>query len=262
MKLNKRLMVTGTLRFDTAFHLGSGDEGEGATDMGVLLDYKGEPCLPGSSLKGAFRSAAESLAEHLGMSTCFLEKSHSWCAGGNEKLSKERLKELEKAQSRDVNQILDEALCDTCKLFGSSLARGFVRFRDAQLLSWAEVLEKRDGVGIDRDSGTAVDRVKYNFLVVPQGASFEFHLEAENLNAAQEGLILAVVLQWQRGVSLGGMTSRGLGHAILESVEVREVDLTDSTQRLAYLLDGATQTLDPQQLMDRVRTACEEVSHA
>jgi CRISPR/Cas system CSM-associated protein Csm3 (group 7 of RAMP superfamily) len=57
-----KIKITGTLTFETAFHIGSGKEGELATNMGVLIGADGAPILPGSTLKGNFRSFGERLA--------------------------------------------------------------------------------------------------------------------------------------------------------------------------------------------------------
>jgi CRISPR-associated RAMP protein (TIGR02581 family) len=256
MRLDRRLKVTGMIEFRTAFHLGSGGEGAGASDLGVLTDHEGTPLLPGSSLKGVFRSTAESLAEHLGMRACFLEREHPWCAGGSIELGRKKLKQLETARGAEVDAILAE-LCDVCRLFGSSLARGKLSFHDAVAESWAQVLEVRDGVGIDRDSGTAVDKVKYDYEVVPAGARFRFTMGGENLTDGEFALVAVVVREWARGVQLGGMTSRGLGAAVLEDVRFETVELADPSQRLEYLLNGTMRALEPERLETLIRQTIE-----
>ncbi|MBI5526472.1 MAG: CRISPR-associated RAMP protein [Deltaproteobacteria bacterium] len=263
MKLASRFRITASIRFTTAFHLGSGSEGSDFADMGVLTDHTGAPALPGSSLKGVFRANAESLAGHLGMWTCFLEKRHEKCAGASQDLARARLKDLDKAANGiEVEGILSNSLCDVCRLFGSQLARGKLRFHDARIKSWAGALELRDGVGIDRDSGTAVDGVKYDFEVVPAGAVFDFTLDGENLNSIEFALVAATLLEWERGVSLGGMTSRGLGKAILEDLGVRRVDLENPAARLRYLVDGNMQDVPKDDLRAVVRAQVEEAAHA
>lgn len=257
MKLDKRLEIKGRIRFETAFHIGSGSGGAGASDMGVLLDHGGQPVLPGSSLKGVFRSTAEALAEHLGASTCFLDKLQKICAGGNEDLAKDRLEKLSRASAAEIDQILSSSLCDTCRLFGSVLSKGKIRFSDAPVLEWAGALEIRDGVGIDRDSGTAVPRVKYDYEAVPAGASFAFTMTAENLTEREQALVFVVLGEWQRRFHLGGMTSRGFGAARLVDVELSAVDFSEPDQRLAYLLDGTTKTLDAAEVRHAVELALE-----
>ncbi len=257
MKLESRIRIVGTIEFNTPFHLGSGEEGAAAADLGVRLDVNGAPVLPGSSLKGVFRSTAESLAEHLGMKTCFLDRQQGWCAGSSEELSKRQLERLETADGPTVDRILAENVCDVCRLFGSLLARGRLRFQDAMVESWAGVLEIRDGVGIDRDAGTAVVGVKYNYEVVPAGATFKFLLDAENLAPRERALVAVVVREWERGVRLGGMTSRGMGAAHLKNVDIRQVDLSDRSQRFEYLLHGTMPSLTADQIEAEIRNGLE-----
>lgn len=266
MQMTKRYRITGILAFSTAFHLGTGEEGRSASDMGVLLDKRGQPLLPGASLKGVFRTTAERLCHYLGLTTCFLDKHQEACAGGNQDLAKKKLQDLAKARSEAaIEEILQEDLCDVCRLFGSSLARGKLWFKDAPCRAWAGVIEKRDGVGIDRDSGTAVDGVKYDYDVVPSGAEFAFELLGENLQPKEERLVQMVLLEWSRDVRLGGMTSRGMGAAVLrgekegEEASFFRVDLRQGQERLAYLLEGTMARVPLSEIKSEVRKALEDV---
>jgi CRISPR-associated protein Csm3 len=244
MKLERLYWIDGTLAFTTAFHLGSGGEGEGAVDAGVLRDAEGLPLLPGSSLKGVFRATAESFAAHLGMQACFLDRSNERCASGSEKLAKECLKKLEKPITpAEVVTLVRGNVCDVCMLFGSPLARGRIRFHDASLMKWAGHTENRDGVGIDRDAGTAVPQIKYDFEVVPRGAEFSFRVELENPTDRELALVTVVLREWERGARIGGKTTRGLGNAELRELGVQTIDLRDKAQRRAYLLSGARTTV-------------------
>ena len=73
----QKVKITGKLTFHTAFHIGSGKEGELSTDMGVLLDPDGKPILPGSTLKGNFRAFAERLVPYLNMTACLMDATLS-----------------------------------------------------------------------------------------------------------------------------------------------------------------------------------------
>lgn len=264
LSLQNRVRLSGTLVFQTAFHLGTGNEGESGTDMSVLLDHAGKPLLPGSSLKGVFRSTTERLCHFLGASTCFLDRHHATCAGGNQKLAKDCLNDLHNAKSeKEIESILDENLCDVCKLFGSSLAKGKVFFQDSPCKSWAGVLERRDGVGIDRDSGTAVPNVKYDYDVVPANAAFDFLMQAENLTEKEERLLQLTFVEWTNEVHLGGMTTRGFGAAKLEKPEYQHIDLRRPEHRLPYLLDRKMQILALDEVKANLRKGLElEAAHA
>ena len=255
--LFNRVKISGTIEFLTAFHLGTGKEGESMTDLGVLVDIDGTPLIPGSSLKGAFRSTAERIAHLINLESCFLNPAGS-CPGGNQEAGKKANERLEKAKSdEDIDEILSE-LCDTCLLFGSTLARGKVYFRDALCEDWAQIIEVRDGVAIDRDSGTAAHRAKYDFEIIPRGATFQFELYAENLSPEEELLLKLTALEWSREVRLGGKTSSGLGLGKMNSLKYKRVDLTDPAQCVDYLCSGEMkEEYNQEQLSENVRKELE-----
>jgi len=120
---HQKIKITGTLIFDTAFHIGSGKEGELATDMGVLKDEQGWPVLPGSTLKGKFRANSEKLAGYLGASACLLDRSLSEidCVGDQDYFKKinEEFKTI-KGERNKLNW-LGKHTCSICQLFGSPL---------------------------------------------------------------------------------------------------------------------------------------------
>ena len=65
-ELKNRYIFSGTLIMDTPLHIGAGGEISTVTDSPILRDASGRPIIPGSSLKGAFRTAVERLAPSLG----------------------------------------------------------------------------------------------------------------------------------------------------------------------------------------------------
>lgn len=236
--LTRKVKISGILVFDTAFHIGSGREGELATDKGVLLEPDGRPLLPGSSLKGSFRTTCERLAPHLGLNACLLDTAMSGvpCVNGSNDIRKAAAEAL-KSQKDKLAFLADHTrTCHVCQLFGSQLQASRIFFADATLLSWGGSLQIRDGVGIDRDSGTARDGLKYDLEVVPQEAKFSLTFDLENPNDQDLALVGAALAEWGQGVRLGGLTSRGLGRARLESQEVAEVNYADPKQLANYLI--------------------------
>ena len=231
--------LSGELVFDTAWRFGSGKEGETMSDLGVLLDTMGQPVLPGSSLKGRFRSTCESLAHSLGLSACFLDHEASGipCVSDVDYYHRVR-PEYRQASASDLESRLewiDGHTCDVCKLFGSPVMAGRIRFSDALLREWAGIVQVRDGVVIDRDSHTAVDRLKYDYEVVPPGAKFSLAIELENPGNQELAIVGASLIDWASGSSLGGFTSRGLGRFHLESLSLSSADLSDPQQRIRFL---------------------------
>ena len=249
MRLQGRIRIKGTISCRTALHIGSGEGGEANSDMGILRDPQGEPFIPGSSLKGVFRSTAESMADLINLEACFLsEASGVSCASADQKLSKRVLKEIGSMQrdgrTKDLEEYVAGNTCDVCKLMGSPLAAGKMSFRDAGIMVWAELVEIRDGVCIDRDAGTAIKGAKYDYEVLPRGATFKFEIAVENPNGNDKALIAAVLLDWKRSFRLGGMTSRGLGEVVLTDLTIEEVDMTERDQLRDFLVTGAMTTMD------------------
>jgi len=136
---------------------------------------------------------------------------------------------------------LDHNLCDVCKAFGSPFMASRVYFHDAPVNEdgWMGLTQVRDGVGIDRDSGRAVDRIKYDYEIVPPDTFFDFSLTVESSDAKTLGLVALALHELQQGnVPLGGIRSRGLGRCALENATVEYIDFADLT---AYLLEGEWQ---------------------
>jgi CRISPR-associated RAMP protein (TIGR02581 family) len=238
--LERKITIKGRLAFDTAFHIGSGREGEMATDMGVLLEQgSGRPILPGSSLKGKFRATAERLAGYLGLSACLLDTGLS----GVKCVTDEAYRQLKHDDFRTMKNDQDKLnwlagnVCGVCALFGSPLHASRIYFSDGRLEDWSGAVEIRDGVSLDRDSETARDGLKFDFEVVPAGAAFALQIDLENPSQTELALVGAVLAEWNHGVRLGGKTSRGLGLARLDSLDLSQVDYTDPDQRLAFFLE-------------------------
>jgi CRISPR-associated RAMP protein (TIGR02581 family) len=226
-ELQNRLEVSGVLHCETAVLVGTGRETAQA-DIGVMRDFFGRPFIPGSSMKGALRSAVERRAQWLGLRSCRLADGEpclttqdNWGAvfrGENipGETAPERLQ-------RQKMLIEDPAyLCDSCRVFGSPVFAGKVRVDDLPLQEEFErlgdrLVEVRDGVGIDRDTGTSAYRIKYNFEVVPSLTAFRFHMEAENLERAQLALLALGLCELADGaIAIGGASSRGLGRCHLD----------------------------------------------
>lgn len=234
----RKVAISGILRFETAFHIGSGREGELAADMGILREPDGRPILPGSSLKGNFRAFAERLSGYLGFTACLLGAGAPdvKCVG-DENYRKSVYDEFKKLK-REHEKLawIEDKTCGICKLFGSPLQASRIFFSDGRLIRGGHSVEIRDGVCIDRDTETARPGAKYDFEVVPAGAEFQVSIDLENPENEELGLIAAVLAEWENGFRLGGFTSRGLGKVLLTNTTVRQINYNDPAQLKAYLL--------------------------
>lgn len=236
--MNRRIRISGNLFFDTAFHIGSGKEGELATNLGVLREADGSPVLPGSTLKGCFRSFAEKISGYLGLEACLLDSTLSGkpCVSDTEinKKSGEEFREL-KTESKKI-EWLNRKTCDICRFFGSPFQASRIFFSDGTLTKWNNRIEIRDGVCIDRDTETARPKAKYDFEVVPDGTSFHIIIDLENPEVKEIAIVAAVLAEWESGFRLGGFTSRGLGRVRLTDKKVETVDYNNFEQLKDYLL--------------------------
>ena len=239
-QLEKKIRLTASLVFDTAWRIGSGKEGQTTSNLGVMIDSKGQPILPGSSLKGKLRSTCEVLSHALGLSACMLNHAASGvsCTSDINHYSRVLREAYQEALGQGLQARLkwiDENTCDVCKLFGSAVQTSRLWLSDGKLEAWASVMQVRDGVVIDRDSRTAVDNLKYDYEVVPPNSRFELCVDLENPTDSDLALLGAGLFEWCAGSSIGGFTSRGLGRFHLKDVKISGVDMSDSGQLVNFL---------------------------
>lgn len=221
--LHRRVRLTGVLTTRTGLRIGAGSGDSDAVDLPVLRDAEGFPFIPGASIKGVIRSTLESLLprepEPAAAWACDPLDRDASC--GSHGQSRGRYRSRAEAEAK-----LGDA-CTVCRLLGSQVLASHVRFSDALVLDrdGPPPIERRDGVGIDRDLKAAASKIKYDFQVVPPGVRFGVELFADNLDDTQLGLLLVGFDQLAEGfTALGGFTSRGLGRVELRWTGVTEVD--------------------------------------
>ncbi|GIX08055.1 MAG: CRISPR-associated RAMP protein [Candidatus Poribacteria bacterium] len=249
-----RWIVDGTLQMRTALSIGSRVSLMPAgSDLPVMKTPEGVPLIPGSSIKGVVRSHLEQLLRALDSLDRRLHGVRLWaCDPLDEQqrcVSAKRKDELHQAaqevareQSVEVDKVFAQKLweesCTACRLFGSPWMASRVSFQDALLQNqedlphWTEV---RDGVGIDRDLGSAKAGIKYDFETVPAGSQFRIRVVVENASEEEVGLLLFALESLRRGeLPVGGKTTRGVGWGELVELRVRRFDKA----RLVDLLAG------------------------
>lgn len=222
---DNRTIVTGELVALDPIHIGSSAKeslNPIELDSPVLKDAMGNPVIPGSSIKGVVRSQFERV-----MRSLVPDGSGSCGVFGKENcLTPEEKKHLTPEQ-------LYEKSCQTCRLFGGIAVAGKLRFKDASYISQNGKVcqyEKRDGVGIDRDTGAAAGSAKFDYEIVPRGSRFRFALIAENLDAEQKKQLEFIVALLEGTLipddylAFGGKTTRGLGRMRLENTHTETVD--------------------------------------
>lgn len=246
-QLGNRYVFTGHLVMQTAFHIGGGRLTLSSSDSPVVLTPDGRPFIPGSSFKGSLRSTTEKIVPALPasaeLSTCALielskEEKEAAKKEGRFVCSSLRQREIaaaHRANPRDATVYTEarKGLCSTCKLFGSPFTASHLSIEDLYLadLAWEDgLIQRRDGVAIDRDSEKARDRLKYDFEVVPATTAFQFHMTLENASAQDLQLISIGLSEFVNGHgTIGGMRSRGLGACTLNDLKVTKVDLENAS---------------------------------
>ncbi len=240
-----RTVITGTLEAIDPIHVGaSARESLNPVDLDahVLKDATGNPVIPGSSIKGAVRSRFEAVMRGLGERVCdIFDERDASC------VSKYKQAEIRRMDSWSDLQKAEEfykSSCTVCKLFGGRAIAGKLRFKDCSFIGDRCVYEKRDGVGIDRDTGAAKQGAKYDFEVIPKGSCFDFTLIAENLDE-QQFRYLEFILRMLEGrdlagdyLAVGGKTTRGMGRVCLKNVTRETVDSATLRQQLLGQLNS------------------------
>lgn len=195
-------------------------------DSSVLKDSRGYPVIPGSSVKGVVRSWFESVLRGAGVNVCDVLDKNNYCTKKYEKEIKEEKRDKEKAELAYMYS------CEACRLFGGREIAGKIQFKDCYLIGEPS-FELRDGVGIDRETGAAKTSAKYDFEIISKDSEFSFYLTAENLDEKQQKYFEFIVEGLKSGdLSIGGMTTRGLGRFKVKDIEIEAVTKDDIKKRL------------------------------
>jgi CRISPR-associated RAMP protein (TIGR02581 family) len=229
--------------------------GANMTPMVTYRSGNAEVFLPGSSLKGVFRS-------HLEKIICSVEPQvvcdPFWSLSGSHrrtenletrqrdflpscgdefKRRKDRFKksqgerrqadfpELDESNDPTRTNVIYRDSCPTCRLFGSTSFIGRVSISDAYLVSADQgLVERRDGVGIDRLTGGASHSAKFDADVVRPGVEFLTTIYIRNFEIWQLGMLFQVVRDLEAElVRIGSGRSRGLG-MVKASIDMQERD--------------------------------------
>ena len=204
-KLEKRLILSGTIEAVTPLHIGSGQREMDIeeVDMPILRAPNGDPYIPGSSLKGRVRAEAERIARSKGMEVCTPPNVKQMC--GSLKRS-------------------PEEFCIACRIFGTAgtiSVASKVKFRDAYPIEKVEEYLERTGIAIDCAKGTVSGGALYTIEAVPAGKTFSLEIVAENLSPEELSLLKAA-LKSMEDSAIGGSSSRGFGKVKLRFTKLQE----------------------------------------
>lgn len=174
--------------------------------------------IPGSSIKGVFRSYSEKICRSLradsqSVPVClpYLGPSKEMSTAEREQASCGLQFDSLKKVSVPSQEVYHHS-CPTCRLFGSHGFIGRFAVSDAYPVDSATLVEEiRDGVAIDRLTGGAAAGAKYDLEVLTRG-EFTTTIEIRNFERWQLGLVALVLRDMEDGlVRIGYGKSRGLG---------------------------------------------------
>ena len=204
-----RWTIEADLILQSATHLGG--ESTEPTDMMVLRDARtARPLLPGTSLAGALRSH---LADVLGG--------------------------YRTPEDARVAQLFDGARGND-----DVSQSPVIVFDSLGELPDGHPLETRDGVQIDTARGTAEDRKKFDFEVLPAGTRFPLRFDLLVSSADDEAELVSLLVTALGGLSsaeiaLGARRSRGLGAVRTKGWRSVRYDLSSPDGWMAWILSDA-----------------------
>lgn len=168
--------------------------------------------LPGSSLKGVFRSYAEKIANTVDL------KIKDVVAEPN------AYENLKKESDNKDNEIYKGSDC-IAKLFGSQILASRIKFKDAFPECKIEP-EHRTNVSINRTLGS-VQAGPFNMEVVTKG-NFKVKISVRNFELWQVGLLGLILRDLSNGqIKIGYAKTRGLGDVKIALAQI-EIDITYS----------------------------------
>ena len=187
--------------------------------------------LPGSSIKGVFRSRYEQVMRAIGQHVCDTfdskdKKDRNTCHLKIDETEKNRKRDAQKNSEKYIplsgTDIYNKHCCEACKLFGCLSLGGRISFSDSYPVGDWKV-GMRHGVGIDRITGAAFPGALYDIETLEEGA-FSLKCKMTNFKLYQLRTILWVLEDIKEGLVTFGMGgSRGNGQ--MRIVEESKVEL-------------------------------------
>jgi len=233
-ELKNRYVIDCTLTSEAAIHVGSGEASDIADS--AALRQAGRALIPGSSMRGTLRSLLERMVVSLGVpgkvkpcvlfaepgALAGLNLPGAGCLANDTEFHELSAQEQERKLAGD-----EEVLCDLCQLFGSTVMAGRLKTLDATPVTTGgpdSVFAVRHGVGINRDTHTAQEHIKYEFEVAEKGPAYAFRLEIENATTRDFALLYILLMEMRQGFAVGGKKNQGLGRMRMTSYTVSYFD--------------------------------------
>lgn len=234
-KLLRDFNIEVTVENLSPLRVGSGREASlgSPVDLAVMrISYGGVmiPYIPGSSIKGVFRSTAISIVRGRGIDVCnglprdnCLEKSGE----GGISLMQIIDRTMRSEGSIRAMKIFADNACLLCKIFGSPHYASKVIFTDAYPTDKGRspTTGLKTGVAINRRTGAAHPGALFTVEYVEPGAEFRFSILCRNLPNYALGIISTILLMLRDGmVRFGGFKTRGFGVMGVKNLRISVID--------------------------------------
>ncbi|WP_416175487.1 CRISPR-associated RAMP protein Csx7 [Clostridium sp.] len=192
--------------------------------LALYKDGKLVPVIPGTSMKGVFRSRSEKLlgANFYVCNILNIKEScgHKMLRHNKDLSGKERYKKS----------------CAACKLFGSVALKSRIEFDDCYPIDEC-VIGKRTLVSIDRIKGSAKENALYDFEYVEYG-KFKCRIRLKNFFNWHIKLLMKIFQDINDGfVTFGGLTSKGFGRMEVEDLKLK-IRYYSNVDNKAYINKG------------------------
>jgi CRISPR-associated RAMP protein (TIGR02581 family) len=230
----REVVLEGYLVAESPLRIGVGREPPlgSAVDLAVLrinLNGKLVPYIPGSSLKGVFRSTAIQLANRKGLTVCS-GLSKGTCMDlrypefDGKTLLEKIQEEIKNRNYRRAIELFHEKACLLCKVFGAPSFTGHAEFNDSYPINEKGEVQDvpvgvRTGIAINRRTGAVHMGALYQVEYVEPGAQFRFSIRTTNLPNYALGLLARILRMVNEGwVRVGGFKTRGFGELRVEGL--------------------------------------------
>lgn len=227
-KFENKYIITGTLKGD--LHIGSGKATE---DDAPFIRYEnGLAYIPGSSLRGHLRSKLEGLTDlGLQVNNKNLDDLHIKGLFGYTNLSESEFEILSKRgyYGENINDF---------KNYKSMM--GKIHIADLVINKDKNKNDvKRDGIAIDRNTGTTKKSAKFDYNII-EGGEFNFTITLENVENYELDLV-HIGLNLMKNDLFGGKTSRGIGKI---EVNVKDIKYVGKENIMDFLFKGESAMKD------------------
>jgi CRISPR-associated protein Csm3 len=246
--ITREVVLEGYLVAESPLRIGVGRESPlgSAVDLAVLrvnLNGKLVPYIPGSSLKGVFRSTAIQLANRKGLTVCS-GLSKGTCMDlrypefDGKTLLEKIQEEIRNRNYRRAIELFHEKACLLCKVFGAPSFTGHSEFNDSYPINEnGEVQDApvgvRTGIAINRRTGAVHMGALYQVEYVEPKARFRFSLRTTNLPNYALGLLAKILRMVNEGwVRVGGFKTRGFGELRVDGLRFAASGVTVQGSKL------------------------------